>query len=138
MSPRPCVRRRSRWTPTKIWRMTGKASAIPVRRAEDLRKLVRSRNLELVVAAVRRRFVGAPALKHRCVAKPIALHVVVFHFAHALDAQRLPREVLAGAPSALAARHARRLSLHFRPLPPRVTLERVFTKGRQLAGQLRT
>ena len=60
------------------------------RRAEDLLELVRGRDLELIVAAVGRRLVRAPALKDRGVAEAIALHVVVLHLAHALDPQRLP------------------------------------------------
>ena len=40
-------------------------------------------------------------------AEAIALQVVVLHLAHALDAQRLPRQILAGAPAALPAGHAR-------------------------------
>ena len=68
-------------------------------------------DLELIVAAVARRLVGTPAQEDRRVAEAIALHVVVLHLAHALDPQRLPRQILAGAPAALAARHARRRRL---------------------------
>src|SRR6185436_12003059 len=79
-------------------------------RAEDLLELVSRRDLELIVAALGRRFVGAPPQKDRGVAEPIALHVVVLDLAHALDPQRLPREILARAPAALPARHARHLA----------------------------
>ena len=79
-------------------------------RAEDLLELVRRRDLELIVAAVARRLVGPPAQKDRRVAEAIALQVVVLHLADALDAQRLPRQILARAPAALPARHARRLA----------------------------
>ena len=75
-------------------------------RAEDLLELVRGRDLELIVAAVRRRLVGPPAQEGRRVAEAIALQVVVLHLADALDPQRLPREILARAPAALAAGHA--------------------------------
>ena len=43
-------------------------------------------------------------------AETIALQVVVLHLAHALDPQRLPRQVFARAPAALCARHPRRIS----------------------------
>src|SRR5580765_2444644 len=47
--------------------------------AEDLRKLVRRRDLELIVAAVLRLLVEAPALEDCGVAEPRPLHVVVLH-----------------------------------------------------------
>src|SRR6185437_14566925 len=78
------------------------------RRAENLLELVSGRDLELVVAAIRRRLVRAPAHEHRRVAEAVALQVVVLHLAHALGPQRLPREILARAPAAVAAGHARR------------------------------
>ena len=95
-------------------------------RAEDLLELVRSRDLELIVGAVVRRLVGAPALETAAWRNAVALHVVVLHFADALDAQRLPRQILARAPAALAARHARRRRLaRCRPLAPGMIVERV-------------
>ena len=48
-------------------------------------------------------------------AEAVALQVVVLHLAHALDAQRLPRQVLARAPAALAARAC---AARPRPSPP--------------------
>ena len=48
----------------------------------------------------------------------VALHVIVFHFAHALDAQRLPRQVLAGTPAALPAGHPRVTRHCIRPFAP--------------------
>ena len=77
------------------------------RRAEDLRELVRRRDRELVVGAAGRCPVGAPAQEDGGVTEAVALHVVVFDLAHAFDAERLPRQILARAPSALAAGHAR-------------------------------
>ena len=88
--------------------------------AEDLRELVRRRDLELIVAAVRRLLVEPPALEDRGVAEPRALHVVVLHLADALDPQRLPRQILAGAPAALAAGHPRS-SRRRTPRPTRAT-----------------
>ena len=64
------------------------------RRAKDLLELVRSGNLELVVAAIRWQLVRAPALKDRRMPKTIALQVIVFDFADPLDPQRLPRQNL--------------------------------------------
>ena len=89
----------------------------PGRRAEHLLELVRGRDLELVVAAVDRPFVGTPTLEDGRVTESRALHVIVFHLADALDAKRLPREIFARAPTALAARHARHLALVPRPTP---------------------
>jgi hypothetical protein len=96
---------------------------MPSGRTEDLLELVRSRDLELVIPAIDRRLVRTPPLKDRRVAEPIALHVVVLHLAHALDSKRLPREVLSGAPTALATGHARHpLATGHRPLAPGVTI----------------
>ena len=86
------------------------------RRAEHLRELVSGRDLELIVAAVGRLLVRAPALEDRGVTEAIALQVVVLHLADALDAQRLPREILARAPAALPAGHP--LSRRSRRRPP--------------------
>src|SRR5688572_24710727 len=75
-------------------------------RPENRGKFESRSDLELIVAAVLRRLVVAPAHERRGVAEAVALHVVVLHFAHPFDAQRLPREILAGAPPAMPARHA--------------------------------
>ena len=78
---------------------------------EDRGKLESRNDLELIVATVVRWLVVAPAQERGGVAKPVALHVVVLHFADPLDAHRLPRQVLARAPTALAAWHALRHGL---------------------------
>src|SRR5437762_10902305 len=92
--------------------------------SEDLLELVRRRDFELIVTAVGGRLVGPPALKDRGVPESPPLHVIVFDLADALDAQRLPRQILAGAPAALTAGHARRLAaVHLRPVAPRVLLQ---------------
>ena len=78
-------------------------------------ELVGRRDFELIVAAVLRPLVGPPAQEDRRVAEAIALHVVVLHLADALDPQRLPRQVLAGAPAALRAGHAARFGRSRRP-----------------------
>src|SRR5215218_10419334 len=76
-------------------------------RSEHSFQLERRRDLELIVAAVLGAAVGAPAQEGRRMPEAIPLQVVVLHFADPLDAQRLPRQILAGAPAALAARHPR-------------------------------
>jgi hypothetical protein len=107
------------------------------RRPEDLRKLVRRRDLELIVAAVGWPLVVTPALEHRRVSEAIPLHVVVLDLADPLDAHRLPREVLARAPPALPARHARRaVRAVAGPLAPRVLLQRVLPQRLEFGGQL--
>src|SRR5262245_29867991 len=73
-------------------------------RVEDLRELVRSGDLQLIVPAVGWLFVRTPALKGGRMPEPVALEMVVLHLADALDPQRLPRQILAGAPTAVAAR----------------------------------
>src|SRR6476660_9262679 len=86
--------------------------------AKDLGELGRRGDVELVVAAVGRLLVGAPAQKARRVTEAIALEVIVFHFADALDAQRFPGEILARAPAAVAAGHAHGAVHHLGPMPP--------------------
>src|SRR5688500_16008022 len=101
--------RRRPSTPTR--RQTiGAGSAIVVARPEDLLELVRRRDLQLVVPAVGRPLVGAPAKEDRGVAEPISLHMVVLDLADPLDPERFPREILARAPAALTARHPCRLT----------------------------
>ena len=74
--------------------------------AEDLAQLVRRGLLELVVAAVGRRLVRAPALERRRVPEAVALEVVVGDLGDALGAERLPRQVLAAVPARGGARAA--------------------------------
>src|SRR5438270_351980 len=138
MFQRSCAQGRSRSIPTRTWRTSGAASAIRADRAEDLRELVQSRDLELRVVAVDRRLVHAPSDENRGMAKPRPLHVVVLHFADALDPERLPRQVFAGAPAALAAGHPRLLSVRIGPFPPGMILERALAARRQFLAALRT
>src|SRR5689334_24839306 len=56
--------------------------------------------------------------------------VVVLHLAHPLDAERLPREILARAPATLATGHAASLTFRSCPVPPGVVLQRVLTERR--------
>ena len=69
-------------------------------------------------------------------AEAIALQVVVLHLADALGPQRLPRQVLARAPAALRARHARRVVGGAGPVAPGMVLQRVLAQRRQFVSQL--
>src|SRR5262245_33959797 len=88
--PRRSGQLRKRSIPT-ISQTTGRDSTKRSGSAENLLELERRRDLELFVGAVGRRLVWTPSFKDGGVAEPRALHVVVLHLAHALDAQRLPR-----------------------------------------------
>src|SRR6478735_6712632 len=111
--PRPGQRRCSSSTRPGRWPSGGAASthARADRQrsaAEDLLQLERRRHLQLVVAAVLRRLVVAPAHEGRRVPEAVALQVVVLHLADPLRPQRLPAQVLAAAPARLGAGHAAR------------------------------
>ena len=73
---------------------------------ENRHQLLRRHHFELGIGAVARLLVGAPPAKLRHVPEAGALHVLVGDFDHQLGPQRLPRQVLALAPAALASRHA--------------------------------
>src|SRR5688572_20664853 len=109
-----CHRIARAWKESSTTRGNGSA------RTEHLCQLVRRRDLELVVAALGRTLVGAPAQERGGVAEAIAQQVVVLHLADALDAQRLPRQVLSGAPAAVSAGHPLSSAFRLRPLTPRV------------------
>src|SRR3954468_16048521 len=118
-----------------IGRPRGRIPRRSRQRGEHLRELERSRDFELVVAAIARRLVGPPAQELRGVTEAIALQVVVLHLAYALDAQRFPREILAGAPAAVRAGHARSFGCGSRPIAPWMILERVLPQRLQLFGK---
>ena len=66
----------------------------------------------------------------------IALQVIVFDFADAFDSQRLPRQIFARAPTALAARHPRRLiASRLGPIAPWMLIERVIAQRFELERQ---
>src|SRR5471032_1001232 len=119
-------------------RTSGAASAIAASRAEDLLELVRRGDLELVVTAVLGPLVETPALENRRVTEARTLHVVVLDLAHALDPQRLPRQIFTGAPAAPAARHARRVTERLGPVAPGVVLECSITQRCELERELLT
>src|SRR5689334_5385009 len=109
--------------------------------AEDLRQLERRGLLELVVAAVRRLLVRAPAQERGPVAEAITLEMVIGDLGHTLQAERLPRQVLAAVP---AGRRPGEPLPGFLgclrplgPLRPRVTLQGVLPQRRELPGQCR-
>src|SRR3954470_1479690 len=82
------------------------ASALLLRRPENLRQFVGTRNGQLIVTAIGGRFIGPPVQESCCMPEAISLQMVVLHFAHELGAQRLPRQILARTPAALRAGHA--------------------------------
>src|SRR6185369_14978254 len=94
-------------------------SALPPPCSENILQLVGLRNFELVVAAILRRLLRSPAQEDRRMPEAIALQMIVFYFADALDAQRLPREILARAPPALRSGHASRHGCGAGPILPR-------------------
>src|SRR5687767_9613822 len=96
MCRKDSVPRKKRRTRTTIRGLTTGDSSGP----KDPLELVRRRDLELVVAAVARRFVRAPAHELRGMPEPIALHMVVRDLHHALGPQRLPSQILAAVPAA--------------------------------------
>src|ERR1700730_13903982 len=107
-----------------------------MRGAEDLLELVRSRDLELVVAAVTRPLVWPPPKKDCRVPEAPSLQVVVFDLADPLDPQRLPRKILAGAPAALASGHPGELAASLRPVSPRMVRQGSFSQGCELQDEL--
>src|SRR5262245_54579330 len=113
----------------------GPPARLPAR-PEDLLQLVSRSDFELIVAAVAGFLVGAPALKDRSVSEAIAFHVIVLHFADALDAQRFPRQVFSRAPTALPARHAGPFRLGARPCAPGMVLQPVLAERRELLHEL--
>src|SRR4051812_23057799 len=99
---------------------------------EDLRQLLRRHNLELLVGAILRFLVCAPATELRSVTETIALHVIVGDLEHELGTHRLPRQILAAAPATLTTRHPMRRVVvlrKIRPIAPRVILQRVLAIG---------
>src|SRR5689334_9307798 len=80
--------------------------------------LMRRYDLELLVGAVARFLVKAPASKLRRMPKPIALHVVVSHFDNQLRSQWFPRQIFSLTPATLRTGNA--VNLITRPFLPRM------------------
>src|SRR5262245_14634586 len=109
--------------------------------AEDQSQLVRGRLLELVVAAVRGGLVGAPALEGGRVADAVALEMVVRDLDHTLEAEGLPRQVLAAVPPRRGTRQALARGIRgaevgpLGPFAPGVAVERVLAQRLELLGE---
>src|SRR5437773_11864124 len=118
-------------------RQTTGARSWAISRAEDLFELERRGDVQLIVAAVARLFVGPPSEERRRVPETVALQVVVFDLAHSFDTQWFPRQVFAGTPAALAAAHAREIArVDFGPFPPRMIVERRALQRGELADEV--
>src|SRR5262249_39494532 len=96
-------------------------------RGENLLQGEGARDLELIVAAIGGILVGPPAQEGGAVAEAVAFHVVVLHFTHPLDPQRLPRQVLPLAPAALASGHPAG-GLRLGPAAPGMLVERILAQ----------
>src|SRR6266404_2649956 len=96
---------------------------------ENRGQLLRRDDFELGIRAIARLLVRTPPSKMRHVPEASALHVLISDFDHQLRSQRLPRQVLALAPAALATGHAMAgftvRGRMLRPLLPRVIDKRV-------------
>src|SRR6185369_4700169 len=105
---------------------------------EDLGQLLWRHNFELRVSAIARLLVRPPPSKLRDMAKAAALHVVISDFDYKLGPQRLPGQIFALAPSALAARHALLGAIRcvFGPMLPWVRGKSVLSVRRQVVYKL--
>src|SRR5579864_3691899 len=107
---------------------------------ENRHQLLRGNDFQLCVGAVTRLLVRPPSSKVRQVAEAGALHMFVSDFDYQLGPQRLPRQVLALAPAALAARHAMPgfagCGIMLRPALPGVIGESVLAIGREVFREL--
>src|SRR5213076_2966119 len=84
------------------------------------------------------RLVASPPAELRRVAKAAPLHVIVRDLDDELGAERLPRQILPLAPSALHPGASVRslVRLGFRPGAPRVPVERVLAIRREKVDEL--
>ena len=75
---------------------------------ENRFQLVRRNDFKLRVGAIARLLVGPPLpeLRHMTESRP--LHMLVCNFDYQLGSERLPRQILAVAPTALTSRHPMR------------------------------
>src|SRR6266478_5860738 len=152
MCPKRYGQSKRRPTLTTIRRVNG-VRGVPGRRiasrstgsaaiGKNRRQLVWRNHLELSIRTVARVLVGAPFSKLRQVTEAGTLHVLVGDFNYQLGPQRLPRQVLALAPAALATRHAMPIGAFsgcvLRPALPGVIGERVLAIGREVFYQLPT
>src|SRR5262249_5268210 len=90
-------------------------------------------NFELVVAAILRALIGAPAEELSGMAESRSLHVVVGDLADSLGPQRLPAQILAAVPPARRAGKALPdLFLRHGPVAPGMLLQGVLSQRREL------
>src|SRR5262245_55334761 len=98
---------RDTWTSRSSEQSRSRRFGLPLaRELDDLVERERVRRRELIVAAVFRRLVAAPAHERRPVAEAAALQVVELHLADELGLERRPRRVLVARPPARSARRA--------------------------------
>src|SRR5271154_5006429 len=76
--------------------------------SENRFQLVRRNDFKLRVGAIARVLVGPPLPELRHMAESRALHMLVCNFDYQLGPERLPRQILAVAPTALTSRHPMR------------------------------
>src|SRR3982074_1757609 len=107
---------------------------------KDRRELLRRHYFQLIECTIMRPLVLAPAAKLRGVPKTVALHVVVRNLDDERRTQRLPRQILSGAPTTLGTGPAMRLRIGDLicgcPSAPRMTVERILAVGREKFHQL--
>lgn len=100
---------------------------------KNLFQFLRRNHFELCIGAVGWFFIAPPSSELCGMTKAAALHVVVSDFHYKFGSQRLPGQVLALTPTALATRHALDTFIAgismICPLFPRVTGKRVSTIG---------
>src|SRR5271168_1924892 len=72
---------------------------------ENRSQLVRRNDFKLRVSAIARLLVGPPLPELRHMTESSPLHMLVCNFDYQLGSERLPRQILAVAPTALTSRH---------------------------------
>src|SRR5271167_3512139 len=75
---------------------------------ENRFQLVRRNDFKLRVGAIARLLVATPLPELRHMAESLALHMLICNFDYQLGPERLPRQILAVAPTALTSRHPMR------------------------------
>ncbi len=90
--------------PTRSWREAPRKRHQPTSR-KDRHQLLRRHHLELRIRAITRPLIHSPPPKLSHMPKPAPLHMLIRHLHHQLRTQRLPRQILPLAPTALPTRH---------------------------------
>src|SRR5277367_2325029 len=76
--------------------------------SENRFQLVRRNDFKLRVGAIARLLVGPPLPELRHMAESRSLHMLICNLNYQLGTERLPRQILAVAPTALTSRHPMR------------------------------